>query len=127
MILTLIFPLLFAPMVQLEELQTQRAAIVEEKEMHEEQKAALLCNCVLYVLQFRPDLPHRDASTYIPATTTPFVGAVAVMRYPSGAHHVAYVTEVTSTHVYLRHANVTPCTETAEWMSRSNFRILGYL
>ncbi len=88
---------------------------------------SVLCNCVQYLRTHRPDAPDINASEYAVSTTTAYAGAVAVMRYPSGASHVAYVEAVEGDMVLLKHANVIPCKETIEYMSVDNQRILGYM
>jgi hypothetical protein len=98
-----------------------------EKTYHSAQQESVACNCVSFVRQYRPDAPHINASDYTISTTTPYAGAIAVMRYPSGASHVALVVSVTETHVELLHANVIPCKVTNEYMDVDNPRLLGYM
>jgi len=98
-----------------------------EKTQHIDTDNKVLCSCVDYVRLHRPDIPSQDAVKFVPATTTPRVGDVAVMRYGSGASHVALVALVDGTRVFLRHANVIPCQESSEWRERDDWRILGYL
>jgi hypothetical protein len=98
-----------------------------EKTYHSAQQESVACNCVAFVRQYRPDAPNINASDYTISTTTPYAGAIAVMRYPSGASHVAIVVSVTETHVELLHANVVPCEVTNDYMHVDNPRLLGYL
>lgn len=98
-----------------------------EKTAHETRND-VLCSCVSYVRLYRPDIPSKNAHEFRAATSTPFVGAVALMRYPaSGVYHLAYVNEVRENTVILMHANVIPCEESVEEMHINNERILGYL
>jgi hypothetical protein len=90
------------------------------------EKQDIACNCVAYARTFRPDIPLKNASDFVPATTTPYAGAIALMHYPSGAWHLAYVAIVENGRVFLRHANVEHCKETVEWMDAKNSRIQGY-
>ena len=87
---------------------------------------SVLCNCVEYTRQYRPDLPSMDAGDFAISTTTPSVGTVAKMRYASGVWHLAYVADVKDGNVLLYHANVIPCKESQEWMDARNWRILGF-
>jgi hypothetical protein len=98
-----------------------------QKVYHSEYREDFTCNCVFFVRQYRPDAPNINASDYTISTTTPYAGAVAVMRYPSGVSHVAFVVSVTETHVELLHANVVPCQVGSEFMEVDNPRLLGYL
>lgn len=120
MILTLLFPLLFGSMASFGEVH------IEEKTVHPSENGGITCNCVDYVRLYKPDLPSMDASQFKVSTTTPFIGAIAVMRYPSGARHVAYVRDVVENQILLYHANVEPCKERIEWMDVANPRLLGY-
>lgn len=86
----------------------------------------IACNCVAWTRIFRPDLPNINAEDIRPTSDTPWPGAVAIMRYQSGAHHVAYVSGVVDGMVHLHHANVVPCHVTDEWMPVDNSRLLGY-
>ena len=92
-----------------------------------EHPESVLCNCVEYTRLYRPDIPSMDAGSFAVATTTPSVGAVAKMRYSSGAFHVAYVADVKDGEILLYHANVIPCQESTEWRDVNDWRILGYL
>ncbi len=88
---------------------------------------SVLCNCVEYTRQYRPDLPSMDAGAFVVSTTTPSVGAVAKMFYPrSGLYHLAVVEEVGDGWITIRDANYTPCKETVRkiWLPD---RVLGYL
>ena len=124
MISILIFPLigsiLFPPAVEVYIPEPQKV-------YHRAYPEGLACNCVEYTRQHRPDIPLKNASQFTPATTTPFAGAVAVMRYASGAHHIAYVEAVAEGMVLLRHANVVHCELSTEWRDTNDWRILGYL
>lgn len=97
-----------------------------DKVYHSEHPPEVACSCVSFVRQYRPDAPLIDAYRHTVSTTTPSPRSVAVMRYPSGVSHVAFVVSVTDTHVELLHANVVPCEVTTEMMERSNPRLLGY-
>lgn len=98
-----------------------------EKTVHETHRD-VFCSCVSYVRLFRPDIESKNAHEFTATSNTPFVGAVAFMRYPtSGVYHLAYVKEVREDIVVLMHANVIPCKESVEEMNINNERILGYL
>lgn len=98
-----------------------------EKTDHSEQHESILCSCVDYVRQLRPDIPSMDASAFVVSTSTPAKGSVAKMRYASGAWHLSYVADVKDGKVLLYHANVIPCKESTEWRDVGDWRILGYL
>lgn len=128
--LIVIAPLIYSAQIGTIDLQDryeQREVAHIEKTQHVDTDNKVLCSCVDYVRLHRPDIPSQDAVHFVPATSTPFVGAVAVMRYPSGASHVAVVALVEPERVFLRHANVVPCKETSEWMDIDNPRLHGYL
>lgn len=96
-----------------------------EKTDHSGQHESVLCSCVDYVKQFRPDIPSMDASAFSVSTTTIRKGDAVKMRYPSGAWHLAYASDVVGDQVLLMHANVVPCQESSEWRSVHDTRILG--
>ncbi len=96
-----------------------------EKVYHSEHQESVLCSCVDYVRQLRPDLPSMDASSFSVSTTTIRKGDAVKMRYPSGAWHLAYASDVVGDQVLLMHANVVPCQESSEWRSVHDTRILG--
>lgn len=130
----LIVPLLSSVLFPLDITQapeeTSAAVHTEEvkvERMTTKQNAATACNCVATARTRRPDLKPMDASMYKPSTTTPFMGAIAVMRYPSGVHHIAYVENVGKGYVDLYNGNVEPCKITRERMYIPNKRIKGYL
>lgn len=120
MILSLIFPLLsnaLFPVLPIEE--------HIEKTQHLDTTNQVLCSCVDFVRQLRPDLPSMDASSFSVSTTTIRKGDAVKMRYPSGAWHLAYASDVVGDQVLLMHANVVPCQESSEWRSVHDTRILG--
>lgn len=123
MILELIFPLWYhtflAPILPPEH-------IPEEKTVHITTDS-ILCSCVSFVRQWRPDIPLMDASRFVPATTTPSLGAVAVMYYPnSGMSHLAIVIAVDGDTITVRDANYRPCRETVRTITLPD-RVVGYL
>jgi len=120
MLLPILFPLLYANMSAFEE------SHIEKTTINQSENRDIRCNCVDFVRQFRKDAPSINASDYVPNSDTPVIGAIAVMRYPSGASHVAYVKDVKNGQVLLRHANVVHCKETVEWMDVHNPRLQGY-
>lgn len=100
---------------------------IEEKTVHQNEYGNIACNCVAFVLQYRPDIPNTNASDMIIATTTPTKGAVAVMYYPhSGMYHVALVTSVQGDTLTLLDANYTPCAVTERTVTLPD-RIIGYM
>ena len=130
MIYALLFPLLSSVIIP----QDITAVIDETSETVHREKIetrdvphTVACNCVLTAKTRRPDIPLIDASMFVPSTTTPFIGAIAVMRYPSGAHHVAYVEGIGDGYVDLYHGNKEPCQITRERISFPNKRFQGFL
>lgn len=123
MILELVIPLWYhafiAPILPPEH-------IPAEKTVHETTQGSVLCNCIDYVRLHRTDAPPINASEYVATTSVPFIGAVALMTYASGASHVAYVADVRNGQVLLYHANVEPCKERIEWRDVTDWRLLGY-
>ena len=100
---------------------------IEEKSDHKNTPDLVYCSCVAYTKTKRPDIPLMDASRFTPATTTPFVGAVAVLYYPhSGMHHLAYVEEIGDGYIILSDSNYKPCQITRRKVALPD-RILGYL
>ena len=121
MLITLLFPLLFANMTALGEVH------IEEKTVHQNEYGNIACSCVDFVRQYRSDIPSMNADRFVPATTTPREGAVALMHYPhSGAWHLAIVLDFGEGWVRLRDANYEPCKVTERVVQLPD-RIVGYL
>lgn len=122
MLLELVAPLIVSVLMQ---------TPAETTERPEKQEAPITnnvaCNCVAFVRSKRPDLPLLDASMFRPSTTTPFIGAVALMYYPhSGLWHIAYVEEVGDGYITIQDANYSPCAVTRRTI-RLPDRVRGYL
>lgn len=122
MLLELVAPLFVSVLLQ------TTAETPESPEKHEAPITNnVACNCVSFVRSKRPDLPPLDASMFRPSTSTPFVGAVALMYYPhSGLWHVAYVEEVGSGWIRIIDANYSPCAVTRRTIHLPD-RVKGYL
>ena len=100
---------------------------IEEKTVHQNEYGNIACSCVDFVRQYRADIPSMNADRFVPATTTPREGAVAIMYYPhSGQSHLALVLAVEGDKITLRDANYEPCMVTERTVTLPD-RIVGYL
>jgi hypothetical protein len=95
-----------------------------EKEEPIEIDTEVLCNCYLYTEQYLGiDLPPMNSIQ--PSTTTPSVGAVAVMWY-GHVKHVAVVTAIDGDRVKLSEGNLHRCQRTDREIPLSYPRLVGF-
>lgn len=101
---------------------------IEEKIHVDHKPLTIKCSCVRYAeLQGAP-IPIKDARDIVPATTTPYIGGAVLEYYPhSGEHHVAYITDVSTTTITVREANYVPCEIGTRVIPRDSKRIVGFL
>ncbi len=132
--LALIAPLLYSahlgtlPFRTYEKQETVHIADTKETEHTQGVTDNVACSCVAYVRARGGDIPLVDASEMRSATTTPYVGGVALMYYPhSGMWHVAYIEAVHNTYIVVAESNDEPCSITRRTIALPHNRIVGYL
>jgi hypothetical protein len=137
MLLSLIFPLLFSVYIPdkpsfhtvLAELQESHIKVEHTPSLaYIDEQQEIKCSCVLYAHTKRQDIPIIDAEKQTISTTTPFVGAIAKMYYPSsGLYHLSYVKKIDkeSNKLLIIESNFESCKITERWISLPN-RVIGY-
>lgn len=118
MLLSILFPLTFG--------WTAQTVAIEKTEHISDYSVA--CSCVAYARTRRPDIPSMDASLFVATTTTPYVGAIALMYYPrSGLYHLAYVEDVGDGYIVLSESNYVTCTIGTRRIELPHNRVIGYM
>ena len=90
----------------------------------------LRCNCVLWARTKSPTLPFGlwtfEQKKAVINTTTPAIGAVAIIQTQQKWGHVAIVTKIGKRHITIQEANFVMCQITERHGPPASLRIAGY-
>jgi hypothetical protein len=99
--------------------------IEDKQDLENEDLSKVGYNCVAYVISRGVKLPPADAINQKPNSMIPRIGGIVIMRYRSGAGHVAYI-ESLNGGIHIASSNVIPGKITREVLHLDDPRIVGY-